>query len=299
MCEPVTGGEAVFFPSYPDTSHPLWLCLTAIMDGYQSAPPPPPPKPSSGEKNTETVPRSGRDDDSHAKSRSRSRPAATRPRKTAAAGGVAGGGREQKQQLNNRNNRHRPAPARRVARSSRNHLVLVKTRRAGGGMYLSPLPHKMSYSALLEALHKASRQPPPPSTLPSDQTPSPALTTLHTHPVFLDHFSTLHPHSVPADFLSPPSSLLVSLPRSNYTAVLAHRAILFEHDYTPVSCGPPPTLPLSLPRSLLSPHSPHTPAQCSSNKLTFCYTCNSLYHENCSHGNLCPSCLTKPAVTKL
>lgn len=174
----------------------------------------------------------------------------------------------------------------------RNHHVLSNKNQSNRSMYLSPLPHKMSYAALIAALHKASRNTT--TTTKRSYTPTPSSSsTLHNHSVYLDHFSTLHASSVPMTFLSPSSSLIVSLPRSLHTTLLIQRSIQSDHNYTPLTA----TLPLSLPRSLLMtssstiPSSPHTFNLCFSQRLTLCSTCNSLYHVNCSHGNLCPSCV--------
>ena len=167
------------------------------------------------------------------------------------------------------------------------------------GMYLSPLPHKMSYTSLVEALHKASRgkaqsssaapqaHPPPDSHITSSPPPP------HTHPVFLDHFSSLDRRNVPQEFASSPqmTSLLVSLPRDVFTASVQLRASAADHNYTPVDSNCM-SLKLSVPRSLLP-----SPCVCSGDPLLFCSICASLYHSTCSHGNLCARCAHRQLPT--
>lgn len=168
------------------------------------------------------------------------------------------------------------------------------------GMYLSPLPHKMSYTSLVEALHKASRGKtqscsviPQEHRLPDPHpTSSPPLP--HTHPVFLDHFSSLDRRNVPQEFASPPplmTSLLVSLPRDVFTASVQLRASAADHNYTPVDSNCM-SLKLSVPRSLLP-----SPCVCSGDPLLFCSICASLYHSSCSHGNLCARCAHRQLPT--
>ena len=306
--------EQMFFPSEP--VGPLSQYLHAILDGYHSisslisVPPTStiatPPLPSS--------PLSSEDRKVLTKTKASSKVGGTR-RSSKVSRPSRPGGKEKKERKPaveppspEKNHVARPHPSPRSSLSrvvGRNHQMTAKKPRTagkGGSMYLSPLPHKMSYSSIIEALHKASR---PHKSLPH-QTPHPCSTdpsssppTLHSHPVFLDHFSTLHAHSVPTEFLSspppsPPAALLVSLPRSLHAVAVGHRAALSDHNYTPIVSDPPPTLPLSVPRSLLPLPSP---CLCSSHKFTLCSTCNSLYHVNCSHGNLCPTCTRKPALT--
>ena len=283
--------ESVFFPC--DSDDHTSQCLCAILEGYQShaqatplppSPPVPPPYPPPSKTAT-----AGRNVAStKQKVKPRVRPAVRRTEKQ----------RKQLMSLE-KNNRHKP-----IARKlGGNHLVLFNKKTSDRCTYLSPLPHKMSYVTLLDALHRASRHHTTPVTGPTTISPSPLIT--HTHSVFLDHFSTLHADSVPVRFLtslpSPPSSeLVVSLPRYHYTALCASHAILSEHNYTPLNPHPP-TLPLSLPRSFLPPPPPHlathSSQECVAYKLTQCSTCNALYHGNCSHGNLCPSCTRRHALT--
>ena len=299
----------MFFPCEPVGDEPLSLCLKAILSGYRSrlpppSPPPLPPPPSQpapvSEEKKNVVPRPKPASAELVKMRPAPRGQQSTTVKTATV-------RRASVAVNNRH--LKPLSKKNVIR---NHQVLSnKNEITSRAMFLSPLPHKMSYAALLSALQKASRHNHTTALRPSS--PTPFTPTPHSHPVFLDHYSTLHASSVPEAFLSsPPSSsspppstpLLLSLPRSLHTAVLAKRAVLSDHNYTPIPSHPSqPTLPLSLPRSLLTSSSssppPHTSCVCTSRRLTLCSTCNSLYHVNCSHGNLCPSCVVSrtPPVT--
>ena len=196
-----------------------------------------------------------------------------------------------------------PSPSRDLQVNKSHRMASAKKARlsAGKAVFLSPLPHKMSYVALVDALHKASRPNqtpllPPPSCSASDPCPTTSPPTQHSHPVFLDHFSSLASHSLPQSFTRPPSpppsSLPVSLPLSLYSTAVRRRAALSDHNYTPMD-SVPGSLPLSLPRSLLPP----SPCVCSVHRLTFCSTCNSLYHGSCSHGNLCPTCTQRQTLT--
>ena len=305
------GSDAqIFFPHEP--TQPLSQCLTSILAGYHPAPPPPlttlpslplttsppPPtgKPSPPERTARAAPRS-----SGSRRSVKSRPDRSVGLRSAAhrVGGRKRGEPGQTHQPlhipHGRN--HSTAPPPPTPRPHLNHSIPSHKTRAEDCMYLSPLPHKMSYAALIEALHKASRSHKPPAPPPSTCDPTPSLPTLHSHPVYLDHFSTLHPHSVPLSFFPAPPptppSFLVSLPRSLYTSAVSQRAAFSDHNYTPINPDPPPTLPLSLPRALLSSSSS---CVCSSQKLMFCSSCNSLYHLNCSHGNLCSSCTGRPSL---
>ena len=249
--------ETIFFPSDLDTH--LSECLSAILSGFQSRPQL--SNPTTTAKHKQLSP-------PHERRSSKPRPPRPHP--------PLGVKREPVQNCI-------PPPAKRVP--ARNHMVLSKS------SFLSPLPHKMSYSSLIDALHKASRHCRTPSLV---VTSDPSMPTQHSHSVFLDHFSTFSSVSVPSAFLSslPAQPLVVSLPSSFLNNLLRHRAVLSEHNYTPFSSDPRKnSLQLSLPRSLLPSPSLSRHLSCSSSRrLTLCSTCNSLYHISCSQGNLCPTC---------
>ena len=276
---------AVFFPSSESEPH-LTHCLSAILTGHQLPPPPPspdsatqaPPSPDLMKHDKQkTVPEvkpppsAPRQPTHWEKPRPHTNSALSLPSRTK---------REVLAKL---------SPGRRLA--GRNHQI-----RHTKSAFLSPLPHKMSYAALIDALHKASRQNTP--TTPNVNSDL-SLPPPHSHSVFLDHFSTFAAHSVPLEFISHPHTpsstpsppLLVSLPRSLHTDILQHRAFHSDHNYTPLTSDHClATLPLSLPRLCVPTETPHSSVSCSSRRLSLCSTCNSLFHLSCSHGNLCPSC---------
>ena len=278
--------EAIFFPCDPNP--PFSQCLSAILSGYHSksvppSPSPPLPGPSHPAHQRMVPEETGRLNNSSKRS-GKPQTLHSQPPSTP---------KTKREALQSRNCSRLPSPAKRAP--GKNHLVLCNKKKVNKSMFLSPLPHKMSYAALIDALHKASQQSSP-HHLAVTSDPSPPAQ--HSHSVFHDHFSTLRASSVPTCFLSSP--LLVSLPRSLLTNLLRQRAISSEHNYTPFTSDPHlKSLPLSLPRAFL-PSSPpsHSSAACSSQRLTLCSTCNALYHLDCSHGNLCPSC-TMPRTTPL
>ncbi|CAI8043400.1 hypothetical protein GBAR_LOCUS24074 [Geodia barretti] len=283
----VEKSDAIFFPR--DHDPPLSHTLSSILSGFNSRraalSPPPAPPPSRPQQKPVSKPSTSK---SVCSVRQRS------PHTRHASSAV----RSKRDSHNPRNNFRILSPSSRKPVTSRNHLVLSnKNRISSRSSFLSPLPHKMSYTALIDALHKASRNNNTSWALhlyanPANSDVSP-LHVQHTNSVFHDHFSTLASPSVPSAFLSS-YPLVVSLPLSLHTNLLRQRVVLSDHNYTPLtSDSQPASLPLSLPRSLLPSPPPHTLSSCSSRKLALCSTCNSLYHLNCSHGNLCPSC-TRP-----
>ena len=136
--------------------------------------------------------------------------------------------------------------------------------RAAKSMFLSSLPHKMSYASLIDALHKASQH-----------TTNKTKVSLAPLAESQDHLA--HAHSVFHDLITPPSdltmchppssplSLLISLPRHLLDTVLSQRYILTEHNYTPLTSD--------LHRAPLPPSArqAHSLSACSSQRLSLLY----------------------------
>lgn len=184
--------------------------------------------------------------------------------------------------------------------------------RANSGQFLTRLPPRTPYQALLLALSQASK----PSKVPAvpfppkqqqQQQPYISLptTTAHTHSVFHDHFALLSEPHVPSEFCLPLTSLSLQYPIDIYTSCVRSRIARAEHSYA----KPPNTSPngeargrgedstnaqqlnlkLSLPRSLLQTNDA---CGCDRGALVFCSQCQSLYHNVCSTSTLCSTCVT-------
>lgn len=186
------------------------------------------------------------------------------------------------------------------------------------GQFLTRLPPRTPYQALLLALSQASKPgkaPPPPYATPLP--PPSAPSAQHTHSVFHDHFALLSSPHVPLEFSTPVTSLSLQLPLDLYQACVCARIARVEHSYAKASdeavsrgeaggmreegesVAPPPAgaidrlnLRLSVPRSLLGTNGGGCNEGCDKGALVICSRCQSLYHNTCTQSTLCTTCTT-------
>ena len=172
--------------------------------------------------------------------------------------------------------------------------VQLNKQRGGSlpGEFLTRLPPKTPYQALLNMLIHMSKTITPPTTVKSPTYLPPLVE--HNHAVFHDHFALLSSEHVPTEFSLPVKSLPIQLPLEVYRSCLKQKAIHSDHCYARMSGESPPkidnrSLKLSLPRSLMRTSDG---CACGGQPLVLCSECRSLYHSVCSQSTLCQTCST-------